>query len=110
MSKCPRCGLDRMTQHPALSRVDNKSHICSECGTDEAIAVFAGERLLPIVEWHANRTTYHPFVFVDEDGSYGGGEILVSVFIDADGKPTAQIARRRDSFQRWSPPHEMEAR
>jgi hypothetical protein len=110
MSKCPRCGLDRMTRHPAMSRVDNATSICSECGTDEAISVFAGEGLLPIGEWHINKTTYHPFVFVDEDGSYGGGEILVSLFIDAEGNMIAQIARRSESSHRWSPPHEMEAR
>jgi hypothetical protein len=98
-----------MTRHPALSRVDNKTHICSECGTDEAMQAFAGKPLT-MDTWHKNKSVYHPFVFVDHKGEFGDGEILVSVFIDADGNPTAQIARRDDRYQRWSPSHEMEAR
>jgi len=34
--KCPRCG--KMSEdYPALSRADNKTEICSACGTDEAL-------------------------------------------------------------------------
>lgn len=42
-NECPRCGggipNDRYRGgYPgALSRVDNKTHICSSCGTDEAM-------------------------------------------------------------------------
>jgi hypothetical protein len=32
---CPRCGKI-YTQYPALSRRDNKTDICSDCGTLEA--------------------------------------------------------------------------
>lgn len=44
---CPRCG-DRLPDHPgALSRVDNKTEICSDCGIEEARAEWtqAGGRL-----------------------------------------------------------------
>ena len=35
--ECPRCGKI-VTDYPALSRTDNKTEICSQCGTDEAMA------------------------------------------------------------------------
>ena len=34
---CPRCGQD-YTGHPALSRADNETLICPDCGTREALA------------------------------------------------------------------------
>jgi len=34
---CPKCG-QRYTEHPALSRTDNKTLICPDCGTREALA------------------------------------------------------------------------
>ncbi len=36
MSTCPRCKKD-YTGYPALSRRDNKTDICSDCGTEEAL-------------------------------------------------------------------------
>ena len=33
---CPRCG-EETTSFPALSRRDNKTKICSKCGTEEAM-------------------------------------------------------------------------
>ena len=36
---CPVCNKE-YTEHPAISRVDNKTEICSECGTIEAMTVF----------------------------------------------------------------------
>jgi transcription elongation factor Elf1 len=33
---CPRCGKET-NDYPALSRRDNKTNICSQCGTDEAL-------------------------------------------------------------------------
>ena len=41
---CPRC-KQIYTGFPALSRLDNKSRICSPCGMDEAMQNFAGEPL-----------------------------------------------------------------
>ena len=37
--QCPRCG-DEITAFPALSRLDNETYICSECGTKEALFNF----------------------------------------------------------------------
>ena len=38
-SKCPRCGKT-YTEFPAISRRDNKTKICSACGTEEALFDF----------------------------------------------------------------------
>jgi hypothetical protein len=40
--RCPRCRLDNLPLgYPgALSRADNKTEICSACGTDEAMVNF----------------------------------------------------------------------
>ena len=37
--KCPKCGK-YYVGYPALSREDNKTEICPECGTKEAISLF----------------------------------------------------------------------
>lgn len=42
--KCCRCG-GTVTGFPALSRVDNKSEICSDCGIIEAMQDFEGQPL-----------------------------------------------------------------
>ena len=36
LSICPRCGKP-FTEPPALSRLDNKTLICPDCGTREAL-------------------------------------------------------------------------
>jgi len=38
--KCPRCGKSYVG-FPALSRRDNKTDICSKCGTEEAMVDYA---------------------------------------------------------------------
>ena len=37
---CPKCGKE-YTEHPAISRKDNKTEICSHCGMVEAMEAFA---------------------------------------------------------------------
>ena len=37
--KCPKCGKT-YTEYPALSRRDNKTYICPQCGTEEAMEDF----------------------------------------------------------------------
>ena len=34
---CPRCKEEKDMRFPALSRADNKTLICSPCGTEEAL-------------------------------------------------------------------------
>ena len=43
MRRCPKCGKD-YDARPALSRADNQTEICPECGMQEAIdaAIKAG--------------------------------------------------------------------
>lgn len=40
---CPRCGRT-YTEPPALSRVDNETDICPECGMMEALAAIPRRR------------------------------------------------------------------
>ena len=43
---CPRClGMLPVGYPGAISRLDNKTEICSACGTDEAFIQFMGEPL-----------------------------------------------------------------
>lgn len=37
-NKCPKCGCNYREQ-PAISRLDNKTEICPQCGVSEAMAV-----------------------------------------------------------------------
>lgn len=46
MKKCPRCGLNTLRPEKvmnALSRRDNKTYICSDCGTAEAMEDYAAK-------------------------------------------------------------------
>lgn len=36
---CPKCGAV-ITFYPAISRIDNKTEICSDCGVCEAITIY----------------------------------------------------------------------
>ena len=47
---CPRCD-DIMTEFPALSRRDNKTDICSNCGSVEAMEDFYKERWTDKIYW-----------------------------------------------------------
>lgn len=45
---CPRCGISPLDKEPsrnALSRHEQGIHICSSCGTDEALRDYAGNKL-----------------------------------------------------------------
>ena len=43
--KCPRCKFE-VTDYPAISRRDNKTKICSNCGTEEAMFDFKIHNLI----------------------------------------------------------------
>ena len=47
---CPRCD-SAMTEFPALSRRDNKTDICSNCGGAEALEDAYGERWTSKIYW-----------------------------------------------------------
>jgi hypothetical protein len=116
---CPRC-WHTYKDHPALSRRDNETLICPRCGTAEALEDFvktlaytpkretpapATERPMPkpTDEMIELEEQYQPFVVVDETGQFGGGELLISVFVTAEGL-VVDLARRDDTYDRWSPP------
>lgn len=42
MKKCPRCGeyLELIESRNALSRLDNQTYICGNCGIEEALEQF----------------------------------------------------------------------
>lgn len=42
--KCPKCGKYYL-DYPALSRKDNKTKICPECGAREALNAFINNQL-----------------------------------------------------------------
>ena len=41
---CPLCNMP-IWGYPAISRVDNKTHICSNCGVFEALQAYKNSRL-----------------------------------------------------------------
>lgn len=47
---CPRCAHP-MSLHPALSRTDNKTSVCGNCGLEEAIEVFEHGACSTQAEW-----------------------------------------------------------
>ena len=48
---CPRCNQVRGPQFRALSRSDNKTYICGDCGLEEALLSFTGDELTMPNEW-----------------------------------------------------------
>ncbi len=50
---CPRCGDELQTPdvRNALSRVDNATYICDDCGIGEALFDAHGVKLPPVNEW-----------------------------------------------------------
>lgn len=42
---CPRCGRT-YTEYPAVSRYDNKTYICPDCGVEEAMINYTGGKLI----------------------------------------------------------------
>jgi hypothetical protein len=55
---CPRCNSNQIPNNEtpgaypgALSRVDNKTEICSDCGTSEALEDYFSKSLTQIQDW-----------------------------------------------------------
>ncbi len=46
---CPRCKVNELG-YPAISRSDNKTEVCSDCGTWEAMYQFSHEGRLPAIK------------------------------------------------------------
>ena len=64
---CPKCGRS-ITDYPAISRRDNATEICSDCGTAEALEDFYGrndrirETPLPTKIWFCPKCRIFPDV------------------------------------------------
>ena len=43
IQRCPKCNKE-FTEHPALSREDNETEICPECGVREAVEAYTKAR------------------------------------------------------------------
>ena len=43
IQRCPKCKKE-FTEHPALSRGDNETEICPECGVREALAAYLRQK------------------------------------------------------------------
>lgn len=43
IQRCPKCHKE-FTEYPAISREDNETEICPECGVREAMGAFMGEK------------------------------------------------------------------
>lgn len=50
INDCPRC-THPMSRHPALSRADDKTSVCSNCGLEEAIEIFSQGKCTKLDEW-----------------------------------------------------------
>lgn len=47
---CPRC-KEPIVKYPAISRVDNKTEICSKCGILEALQIFINTQKKEEKKW-----------------------------------------------------------
>lgn len=56
---CPRCGMYVYDGYPALSRKDNKTKICSNCGTCEALEDFYGIEYKGVKYWEDENDEIH---------------------------------------------------
>lgn len=62
---CPRCSQN-FSGHPAISRRDNKTEICSNCGTSEAMCDFANFYSIPMEE-RINELVFQKTIGADFD-------------------------------------------
>ena len=56
---CPKCG-NRYSGHPALSREDNETKICPDCGTREALTTIGlseeePEKIITAIHQHSRK-------------------------------------------------------
>lgn len=93
---CPRCKFNWIPnnrtpgEYPgAISRADNETEICSDCGVDEAVMQFTEGRIIPVEEWGVD-ITYRGDDPVQEWGHFenhlqkvdGGGKEAVKFIED----------------------------
>ena len=61
LARCPRCLSLLPVGYPgAMSRVDNATEVCSDCGTTEALMQLAGHPLPAPPDWPVHRYERFP--------------------------------------------------
>jgi ribosomal protein S27AE len=95
LKTCPRCGKQYIG-HPALSREDNKTEICPDCGTEEArLGMVRPLKQAP----ELSAATKHVLYYLLRDAMREGGEleeIFNSLFVD-----DAEAPLEGESLQLW---------
>ena len=56
---CPRCAGDTNNQHGALSRTDNETLVCDDCGTQEALEEHYFGAPVPKVLWQSTTRAFN---------------------------------------------------
>ncbi len=56
MRECPKC-KKKYDEHPAISRVDNKTKICTLCGIAESIVIMRSEIINEKIELKTDSLT-----------------------------------------------------
>ena len=68
-TSCPRCFEQYDSRYPALSRADNKTHICSPCGEDEGLTQWfekkAWYELSQPSDWPVHRQFTLPEMYIE---------------------------------------------
>ena len=51
--RCPRCGKMNMREEQVLNSLSRYAdvYICADCGTEEAMADWTGDEVLPFEKW-----------------------------------------------------------
>lgn len=75
---CPKCG-ELIIGHPAISREDNKTEICSNCGLSEAFEAF-NNAISPALEGVAKAINGVATRFVES-----GNKVIIDVLKKKDG-------------------------
>jgi len=95
--KCPRCG-DISKIPPALSRTDNKTRICSDCGRFEALEQFVNA-LTPQTDWVANNfNADFPLLPYADTSGWSGSETSKARAIAEDSDGTTS-KRQKDTIK-----------
>ena len=67
--ECPRC-LRVIRGYSAVSRADNETNICSECGTQEVLESYFLKGCKPITSWPINSNMGKMYPKLDKIGNF----------------------------------------
>ena len=95
--ECPRCGGAMIPPRTALSRLDNVSKICPDCGVDEAMEVYTLGKVLYWKDDSPQNTEYEVTFTVEV--TYSHKVILDSSYDDNDDVPAIITDIIHDAIQ-----------